>query len=150
MLEGLIPKLITFADLVDHIASKVKQREQQPSPAASDATNDKGSKVYNSAIRIIPILFGIGILTTVLAMLFKHDLWMKLGTAIFLSAVVVWGLANGGGFAWTLIQSIRNEGMKSVRANPGTTLVLALLATFFLWVGGYLILGIIKLALQAE
>lgn len=145
--EQALKPLLTFADLVDYVEVKVAHRPSTPKtePAALPPAS---AKLYDRAIRSIPVLCFTGFAVIVVGILIPKPIVMKLGTGLFLSGFAVWGLANGGGFAWQLVLLIREKGLKALAAHPWATVFWLLIAAFFLYVGGFFVWASVRASLS--
>jgi len=139
--EKTLERLITFQDLVEYVERKLTE-PRSPKPITEE--NEKPSRIYDFAIRSIPVLCIGGLLTAVVGIVVQKRTLMNLGGLIFLSGFVVWGLANGGEMLRGIIRGLRGASLKEIAARPWPLILLTGLALFFLWVGGFLLWGILK------
>ena len=139
--ERTLGQLITFQDLVEYVERKLTESR---SKAPSVEENEKSSRIYDFAVRSIPVLCVGGFLTAVAGIVVQKRSLMNLGGLIFLSGFVVWGLANGGEMLRSIIRGVRGTSFKEIAARPWPLILMTGLALFFLWVGGFLLWGILK------
>jgi len=142
-----LERVVTFQDLVEYVESKIAEG---PPPAAGEDENEKSSRVYEFAIRSIPILCIGGFLIAVVGIIVQKKALMNLGGLIFLSGFAVWGLANGGEMLWNLIQAVRQTSTKKIASRPLPLILLTCLALFLLWMGGMVFWGILKNVLKPK
>jgi acyl carrier protein len=145
--EKVLARLATFQDLVAYVESKIAGA---PPPGPAAPADEPPSRLYELAIRTIPVLCITGWVTLVLGILIQASLATKLGTVLFLAGIAVWGLANGGELLRTVLASLRNATWKERAARPGWLIFMSGLGLFFLWIGGTLLWAILKKVLRAE
>jgi len=97
---------------------------QRPSP-----------KFYSFAIRSIPFLCVAGFVTAILGAVVARHWVVRLGMCLFFSGFAVWGLANGCGFLWLFIRTVRKQGFQFVVAHPWSSFFHILFMAFLLCVG---------------
>ena len=90
---------------------------------------------YSVAIRSISVLGVIGMLVLISGFATKNERLTKIGTAIFLSAFAVWGLANGGAFVWGVKEGIKKDGVGLLAKQPWSSGAAIFIALFFLSFG---------------
>jgi len=140
--EKTVQRLVTFEDLVKYLEQRIS--ETPPDTPVEDE-EDKPSRTYDWAIRSIPVLCIVGFVMSLSGALTKRDRIMHVGTALFLSGFAVWGLANGGEFLRSIIRAYRGSSWKEIGAHPWSLMFLVFLTLFFLWVGGMMSWGVLKL-----
>ena len=93
------------------------------------------STAYDYAIRSIPILCITGFVTLIAGGVGKKQWAMQVGACLFLSGFVVWAFANGGGFLWALIHTIRKRGFRVFREYPWSSAIIVFIMLFLFYVG---------------
>jgi hypothetical protein len=93
------------------------------------------STAYDYAIRSIPILCIAGIVTLIVGVVGERQWVMRVGTCLFLSGFVVWGFANGSGFLWAFIHTIRKHGFRVFKEQPWSSAFIVLVMLFLFYAG---------------
>lgn len=142
-----LEQLGTIHDLVAFVENKISE----PRPQTPEDEEDEGSsRVYDFAIRSVPVLCVGGFVTLVIGAATQKRVLMNLGGAFFLAGVAVWGVANGGEMLWQIFRSARGASRKEIAARSLRLILLTCLALFFLWVGGMVAWGILKNILSSR
>jgi acyl carrier protein len=145
--EKVLESLVTFQDLVQFVETK---SSEPTSERLKDDEAETTSRTYGITIRSIPVLCITGFVTAIIGIIIQKKTLMNLGGLIFLSGFVVWGFANGGEMLRSIIRGVRGTSIKEIVARPWPLILLTSLSLFFLWVGGFLLWGILKNLLSSK
>ena len=91
--------------------------------------------IYDKAIAAIPILCFPGIAAIWIGVIRNNTIVTTAGTALFLTGLAIWGLANGGAMVWAAYTSIKKLGFKDFHDSPWSSLYFLTITVFFLSVG---------------
>ncbi|HEX5218547.1 MAG TPA: hypothetical protein VFZ59_03180 [Verrucomicrobiae bacterium] len=145
--EKTLERIVTFGDLVEYIELKLSE----PAPPPSEVDEEEPpSPLYRVAIRSIPFLCVSGFGIAVASIVVQNKKLLNAGGLIFLSGIMVWGLANGGEMLRGTVRSLRNSSFKEIISRPWSLILTTGVSLFFLWVGGFLLWGILKNLLSAK
>lgn len=96
----------------------------------------RSASIYSYAIRSIIWLCVTGWLLGLAGALAERDWLIRLGTGLFLLGFAVWGLANGGGFLWGFVRTVRKSGFRVFVEQPWSSAFYVLFMVFLLYMGG--------------
>ena len=99
---------------------------------------------YGWAIRVSPLLFAVGFITTVVGGVSDWPVALRVGSALFLLGVAVWAFANGFLQLSALILAVRRHGWRASFRNVWGSSMFILLMVFFLCLGTCVVLFVVR------
>lgn len=143
--EKTLRRLVTFQDLVAYVESKIAE---PPAETPRQEESEKPSRAYEIAIRSVPYLCVGGFLIGVGGAILQMKWATKPGILLFLTGIVVWVFATGGEVFRNMIQDSLGKSFKEIATRPWMLILQTCVGLAFLFMGGALTWGMLKIAFK--